>query len=92
MRYFYYALAGLNLICFLLFAIDKRRARRHRWRIPERPLFLSGAVFGALGGLLGMILLRHKTQHGYFWWGFGLMFVIQAAVIAALFYFKVLPV
>jgi uncharacterized membrane protein YsdA (DUF1294 family) len=51
------------LLAFVLCGIDKSRARRGRWRIPERTLFTVSALGGAGGFLLGMLLFRHKTQH-----------------------------
>lgn len=53
----------INLTAFFACFLDKRRAKRHRYRIPERRLFLFSAAGGALGFLFGMLLFRHKTQH-----------------------------
>ena len=58
-----------------------------RTRIPERRLFLAAACFGALGGVLGMRLLRHKTLHLHFRVFFPLMLALQAALLAAAVYF-----
>lgn len=55
-----------TVVVFVLFAFDKRQARRGRWRIAERAL-LGGIVGGGvLGGWLGMWLFRHKTRHDRF--------------------------
>ena len=70
-----------NLISFGLMLHDKRCAKMGRWRVPEKTLFLAAACFGALGGVLGMQLLRHKTQHWYFQLFFPLMLVIQLAAL-----------
>ena len=56
-------LAVMNLLSFILMAHDKRCAKQGKWRVPEKTLFLATACFGGLGGVLGMQLLRHKTQH-----------------------------
>ena len=77
------ALAALNLISFGLMALDKRRARRGKRRIPEKTLFLAAACFGGLGGVLGMALCRHKTKHWYFRVFFPLLLAVQAALLAA---------
>lgn len=74
-------LAALNLNSFILMACDKRRARLGKWRIPERTLFLAAACFGALGGMLGMKILRHKTQHRSFRVFFPLMLAVQAVLL-----------
>lgn len=59
-------LAAVNFAAFLLFWIDKRRAKLGRWRIPEARLLLLVIIGGAFGGFLGMQLLRHKTKHTKF--------------------------
>ena len=76
--------AALNVVSFSLMVIDKSRAKRGRWRISEKTLFLSAACFGGLGGVLGMFLMRHKTKHWHFRLFFPLMLVIQIAVLAFL--------
>ena len=79
-----YALIGVNLISFLLMGIDKRRAIKNRWRIPEKTLLGVSALFGALGGTLGMYAFRHKTLHPRFRFGLPAMLVIQIAILAFL--------
>lgn len=56
----YYVL--INTAAFLLFAADKRRAVRQKWRIPERTLLLSAFLGGGAGALLAMRICRHKTK------------------------------
>jgi uncharacterized membrane protein YsdA (DUF1294 family) len=46
--------------------LDKRKAKKHEWRIPEARLFGTAALFGSFGILLGMYLFRHKTKHWKF--------------------------
>lgn len=67
----------VNLAAFALMGLDKRRAQRGQWRIPEHTLFLFPFVGGALGGILGMSWFHHKTRHWYFVWGFRLLLVAQ---------------
>ena len=57
---FYYVL--INAAAFLLFAADKRRAVRQKWRIPERTLLLSAFLGGGAGALLAMQICHHKTK------------------------------
>ena len=72
----------MNLLAFALMGIDKMKARRGSWRIPEKTLFLVTALFGALGGTLGMKVFRHKTKHWYFKWGFPALLVVQIVLLA----------
>ncbi len=76
-------LAALNLLSFSLMAYDKRCARSGKWRVPEKTLFLAAGCFGALGGVLGMTLCRHKTKHWYFRVFFPLMLAAQLGLLAA---------
>ena len=76
------AVGILNVISFFLMALDKRLACRRRRRIPEKVLFLSALLFGALGGTAGIWIFRHKTKHWYFRLFFPLLVVAQAAVLA----------
>ena len=75
-------IAVMNVVAFTLMGIDKRRARRGAWRISERALFMTTACFGGLGGVLGMKVFRHKTQHWYFRVFFPVLLVLQIAILA----------
>ncbi|MGM9618613.1 MAG: DUF1294 domain-containing protein [Oscillospiraceae bacterium] len=70
----------INLLTFLLYGIDKRRARREKWRIRERTLLLLPLLGGSLGALLGMRVFHHKTRHWYFRCGVPLLFLLQLAL------------
>ena len=59
-------LAAVNLFTFILYGVDKLKAKRGAWRIPEATLLLAAALGGSLGALLGMELFRHKTKHWQF--------------------------
>jgi uncharacterized membrane protein YsdA (DUF1294 family) len=59
-------LAVLNLGSFAMFGIDKGRARRREWRIPESTLLVSGLVSGTLGAWVGVYGFRHKTRKPWF--------------------------
>ena len=74
----------MNLLAFSLMGIDKVKAKRGAWRIPEKTLFLATALFGGLGGTLGMTFFRHKTKHWYFKLGFPALLVIQIVLLALL--------
>lgn len=60
-------LALLSLVAFLLYGLDKWKAKRGKWRIPELWLLGIGLLGGGPGALLGMYLFHHKTRHWYFW-------------------------
>ncbi len=78
-----WVILGINLLTFCLFLTDKLLARAKRMRVPEAALLTLCAVFGSLGGMLGMGLLRHKVnarKHPAFVYGVPLMFWIQLAV------------
>ncbi len=71
----------MNLICFFLMRYDKMQARKGGQRIPERVLFLSAGLFGALGGVLAMNIYRHKTKHWYFKAFFPFMLIAQIGIL-----------
>ena len=56
-------LAIINAISFLLMLVDKYKAKKNLWRIPERTLMGFAAIGGSIGALAGMYLVRHKTKH-----------------------------
>lgn len=70
----------INLIAFLTFGADKRRARRDRRRVRESTLFLLAAIGGSIGALLGMYVFRHKTRHWYFCVGIPAILILQIAL------------
>lgn len=60
-------IAVMSVIAWILYAADKRKAKKGKWRIPEATLLGMGFCGGAIGALLAMNTLRHKTKHWYFW-------------------------
>lgn len=77
-----------NLIAFALMGLDKAKARRGRWRIPEKTLFLSAILGGSVGAMLGMSLFRHKTLHRRFRWGMPLILGLQLLALLALSWYR----
>ena len=63
MQLLFIYLAIINAISFLLMLVDKYKAKKNLWRIPERTLMGFAAIGGSLGALAGMYLVRHKTKH-----------------------------
>ena len=77
MKYLFIYLEVINLIGFVIMFIDKKRAIKKKYRIPEKNLFLVALIGGSLGTTLGMEMFRHKTRHWYFKWGMPLLLIIQ---------------
>ena len=73
-------LAAVNVVTFAVYGIDKAKAKRGAWRVPERTLFLLPLLGGSLGALLGMRVFHHKTKHWYFMWGIPLILLAQIAL------------
>ena len=74
-------LLAINVVTFLLYGIDKWRAKRARWRIPESVLLGLAAIGGSVGAWLGMGIWHHKTQHKKFRYGVPVMLLIQIALL-----------
>ena len=77
MAFFYAYLVIINALGFVIMRIDKQKARRGAWRIPEKTLFLPAVLGGAVGCILGMRTFRHKTKHWYFKFGMPAILVVQ---------------
>ena len=90
MKLFAIYLAVMNVIGVAVMWSDKRRARLHRWRIPEKVLFGVSLLGGSVGTWAGMYLFRHKTKHWYFVVGMPLILVCQAALAIYLVHLYVL--
>lgn len=75
---FYYLLI-INLIAFAAYGLDKKRARKGQWRIPERTLLFLAAIGGSAGALAGMYFFHHKTRKWKFFIGVPLILLCQAA-------------
>ena len=70
-------LVVMNAAAFVMMGADKRRARKGRWRIPEKALFAAALAGGSAGAILGMQIFRHKTRHWYFVWGMPAIIALQ---------------
>ena len=82
MRYFLIYLAAVNVLAFLAYGDDKRRAKRPgARRIPEKTLLLMAALGGSPGALAGMRVFHHKTRHWYFRYGVPAMLFLQLALL-----------
>lgn len=74
----------INIIGFFSMLIDKRRAIKNKWRIPEKTLFLIAFIGGSVGSIAGMRLFRHKTKHWYFAYGMPAILIVQLVIISLL--------
>lgn len=78
-----YYIIIINFLGLSLMGIDKRKAVKNHWRIPERTLFIVSLLGGSIGSFVGMYLFRHKTKHLRFTIGIPVILVLQ--ILAVLF-------
>ena len=71
----------VNALGFLLMLVDKRKAQKNLWRIPESTLFLIAAIGGSIGSLAGMYKFRHKTKHVKFVLGMPVIVIAQIILV-----------
>lgn len=81
MEYVILYLCIINIITFILYGFDKKRAKQKGRRIPEKVLLGLAAAGGAIGALAGMRAFRHKIRKWKFALGVPFMFVLQIATI-----------
>lgn len=74
----------MNIVGLYVMYSDKRREIKHRFRIPERTLFIVSLLRGSIGTWAGMYLFRHKTKHWYFVVGMPLILLCQC--VGAVYY------
>jgi len=77
-------LSVVNIIGFGIMGIDKFKAKKGLWRIPESTLFLMAIIGGSIGSILGMYLFRHKTRHWSFVYGMPAILIIQLLILFVL--------
>lgn len=70
----------INIAGFAAMGIDKYKAIHHRWRIPEKTLFLIAIIGGGIGSYVGMIIFRHKTKHIVFIYGMPSIIIIHIGI------------
>ena len=79
-----YYLIVINIVTFLVYGIDKWKAKQGSWRISEATLLILAVIGGSIGALLGMKVWRHKTMHKKFKYGLPLILIIQIILIGYL--------
>ena len=73
-------LLAINVFAFFLYGIDKRKAKRSKWRIPEMTLLSIAVIGGSVGAWIGMKVWHHKTMHKKFKYGIPLILFVQIAI------------
>ena len=71
----------INAAAFAVMLADKHRAKKKRWRVPEKVLLGIALIGGSPGCLLGMYLVRHKTKHKTFTIGMPVILILQAILL-----------
>ena len=79
-----YYLIVINIVTFLVYGIDKWKARQGSWRISEATLLILAVIGGSFGALFGMKVWRHKTMHKKFKYGVPTILIIQIILIGYL--------
>ena len=79
-----YYLLGINAVTFIVYGIDKYKAKKAKWRIPEATFLLLAVLGGSIGAWMGMKVWHHKTMHKKFKYGIPAILLIQIALMAYL--------
>ena len=77
-------LLAINAVTFIVYGIDKYKAKKAKWRIPEATLLLLAVLGGSVGAWVGMKVWHHKTMHKKFKYGIPAILLIQIALMAFL--------
>jgi len=76
-------LVAINLITFLVMWLDKRKAKKGKWRVPENTLLLFVLLGGGIGGIVGMYVFHHKTKKAKFVIGFPVILICEILIVIA---------
>ena len=77
-------LVVMGIITFFAYLIDKKKAEKGKWRTKEKTLLGLSFFFGSIGGLLGLYVIRHKTKHWYFKFGFPLITLAEIIAVVVI--------
>ncbi len=83
-----YYLVIINIVTFLVYGIDKWKARKAMWRVREASLLMLAVLGGSIGAWLGMKVWHHKTQHKKFRYGIPAIIIIQLGIIGFFLYLQ----
>ena len=84
-KYCLYYLLFINIITFMMYGIDKQKAKKGKWRISEATLLLMAIVGGSIGAWAGMRIWHHKTMHKKFQYGIPAIIIMQIALVVYLY-------
>lgn len=87
-QYTLYYIIVINVVAFIMYGIDKYKAKAGKWRISEATLLLIAVVGGSIGAWIGMKVWHHKTMHKKFKYGVPIILLLQVALIVYLHYIK----
>lgn len=82
--YLAYYLLGINAVTFIVYGIDKYKAKKAKWRISEATLLLQAILGGSIGAWMGMKVWHHKTMHKKFKYGIPVILLIQITLMTYL--------
>ena len=88
MKIFLIYLLLINVITFFTYGIDKWKAKRSKWRIPESTLLIMAVMGGSIGAWLGMKVWHHKTMHKKFKYGVPIILLVQVTIGVYLFFYQ----
>ena len=83
-QYSMYYLLAINALSFILFGLDKNKAKKGKWRISEATLLMMAVSGGSIGAWIGMRLWHHKTKHKKFKYGIPVIIIIQVGLVVYL--------
>ena len=78
--YLAYYLLAINAVAFIVYGIDKYKAKKTKWRISEATLLLMAVIGGSIGAWVGMRIWHHKTMHKKFKYGIPVIIIFQVAL------------
>ena len=83
-QYSTYYLLAINALSFILFGLDKYKAKKGKWRISEATLLMMAVIGGSIGAWAGMRLWHHKTMHKKFKYGIPIIIIMQVSLVVYL--------
>ena len=84
MNIIFYYIVAVNIATFLLYGIDKYKAKKGKWRVSEATLLMMAVIGGSIGAWAGMRLWHHKTMHKKFKYGIPVIIMMQIALVTYL--------